>query len=39
MQIETLDRRNLTEAEARPVAELLVKVCPRRTSRRAAGAD
>lgn len=30
MRIETLDRRNLTEAEARPVAELLVKVFPRR---------
>ena len=30
MQIETLDRRKLTEAEARPVAELLVKVFPRR---------
>jgi predicted N-acetyltransferase YhbS len=30
MQIETLDRRNLTEAEALPVAELLVRVFPRR---------
>ncbi len=30
MQIETLDRRHLTEAEARPVAELLAKVFPRR---------
>ncbi|MEX2093154.1 MAG: GNAT family N-acetyltransferase [Pirellulales bacterium] len=31
MQIEILDRRNLTEAEALPVAELLVKVFPRRS--------
>jgi predicted N-acetyltransferase YhbS len=30
MQVEILDRRRLTEAEARPVAELLVKVFPRR---------
>ena len=30
MQVEVLDRRNLTEAEARPVAELLFKVFPRR---------
>ena len=30
MQIETLDRRTWTEAEARPVAELLAKVFPRR---------
>ena len=30
MQIETLDRRHLTEAEALPVAELLVRVFPRR---------
>lgn len=30
MQIETLDRRHLTEAEALPAAELLVKVFPRR---------
>jgi predicted N-acetyltransferase YhbS len=31
MQIEILDRRRLTEGEARPVAELLVKVFPRRS--------
>ena len=30
MRVEVLDRRHLTEAEARPVAELLVKVFPRR---------
>ncbi len=30
MQIETLDRRQLTEAEALPIAELLVKVFPKR---------
>jgi len=30
MQIEILDRRRWTEAEARPIAELLVKVFPRR---------
>ena len=30
MQVEILDRRHLTEAEARPVAELLVSVFPRR---------
>jgi predicted N-acetyltransferase YhbS len=30
MQVEVIDRRNLTEAEARPVAELLFKVFPRR---------
>jgi predicted N-acetyltransferase YhbS len=31
MQVEILDRRQLSEAEARPVAELLVKVFPRRS--------
>jgi predicted N-acetyltransferase YhbS len=31
MQTEILDRRHLTEAEALPVAELLVKVFPRRS--------
>jgi predicted N-acetyltransferase YhbS len=31
MHVEILDRRRLTEAEARPVAELLVKVFPRRS--------
>lgn len=30
MQVEVLDRRNLTETEARPIAELLFKVFPRR---------
>lgn len=30
MQIETLDRRNLTEAAALPIAELLVRVFPKR---------
>ena len=31
MHVETLDRRNLSEADARPIAELLVKVFARRT--------
>ncbi len=31
MQIETLDRRHLTEAEARPLAELLNKVFTKRS--------
>jgi predicted N-acetyltransferase YhbS len=31
MQIETLDRRKMTEADARAIAELLVKVFPQRT--------
>jgi len=31
MQVEILDRRNLSQADARAIAELLVRVFPRRT--------